>query len=156
MSKSPEACRPDLQGHLWWPFCAHRFDPTNSPKAPELCYIIAILFLTPEDFQTGKLIGPQTALKRPKGQEIKKLHENSPKSLSGRDKGGKWVFTKSFRARQREKTSLCRHLKSYPPLYGWNFMFGDGTPSTRKMFFRLSRPCFKPAKKPTTPERAGG
>ena len=35
-------------------------------------------------------------------------------------------------------------------------MFGDGTPSTRKMFFRLSRPCFKPAKEPTTPERTGG
>ena len=127
-------------------------------KAPALCFIKAIPFKPRNNLQPGKILFQ--ARKRPyngrKDRRIINKHGNSPKILSGRDKRGKWVFTKSFRARQREKTSLCRHLKSYPPLYGWNFMFGGCIPQIRKTFFRLSRPCFKPANGLKTPERKGG
>ena len=56
-------------------------------KAPALCFIKAIPFKLRNNLQPYLISGPQTALKRPKGHEIKIYTETVRKAFQGAIKG---------------------------------------------------------------------
>ena len=56
-------------------------------KAPALCFIKAIPFKPRNNLQPYLISGPQTALKRPKGHEIKNYTKTVRKAFQGAIKG---------------------------------------------------------------------